>query len=244
MLGGRTLDYGIGAYLIIGVEMPIVGHIYDATPSEPFLGIGVDLDPGVIAALLFEMKDSQADADHGPVGAGVAPVEPPLLDAITRLLALADEPEHIAILRPLYEREILCRLLAGPQGDLVRQVGMTDSRLSHIGRAIRFIRDHFAESIRIEQLAELAAMSQSSLRRHFRAVTGISPVQFQKQIRLQTARTRPLAEPDDVASIGFAVGYESASQFSREYRRAFGLPPGRDARARRGAAPAAAGINA
>jgi transcriptional regulator GlxA family with amidase domain len=115
--------------------------------------------------------------------------------------------------------------MCAPQGELVRQGGMTDSRLSHVEYAIRFIRDQFAESIRAEQLAELTNFSESSLRRYLRAVTGLSPIRFQKQIRLQTARARLLAEPEDAVGIGFAVGYESASQFSRE----FGAPPGQDA---------------
>lgn len=155
---------------------------------------------------------------------------------MTRLLSLADEPADAAALTPSYEREVLWRAMAGPQGVLVRQIGLSDSRLTHVARAIRFIREHFSETIRIEQLAELAAMSPSSLHRHFRAVTDMTPIQFQKQVRLHEARSRLLAEPGDVAGAGFAVGYESASQFNREYRRMFGAAPGRDARTQRAAA--------
>ena len=228
----RRLSYGVGQYLVIGVELPIVAHITHATAEQPFLGMGLDLHPGPIAALLLEA--GPARPLEGPsFGLAISDVTAPLRDAMTRLLALADEPAHAAALAPVYEREILWRALTGPQGGLVRQIGLADSRLTHVARAIRFIREHFAEPIRIEQLAELAAMSPSSLHRHFRAVTGMTPIQFQKQIRLQQARSRLLAEPDDVAGAGFAVGYESASHFNREYRRMFGVPPGRDARALR-----------
>ena len=233
-LNERPLHYGAGQYLVIGVELPIVAHITQASPEAPFLGIGLDLHPGPIAALLLEAGPARP-SEGPPLGLAISDVTPALLDAMTRLLALADEPGHAAALAPAFEREILWRALTGPQGGLVRQIGLADSRLTHVARAIRFIREHFAEPIRIEQLAELAAMSPSSLHRHFRAVTAMTPIQFQKQVRLQAARSRLLAEPGDVAGAGFAVGYESASQFNREYRRMFGAPPGRDAREQRAA---------
>ena len=234
----RRLSYGTGQYLVIGVELPIVAHITAASPAHPFLGIGLDLHPGPIAALLLEA--GPAGPLEGPSsGLAISDVTAPLRDAMTRLLALADEPGHASALAPVYVREILWRALTGPQGGLVRQIGLADSRLTQVAHAIRFIREHFAEPIRIEQLAQRVAMSPSSLHRHFRAVTEMTPIQFQKQIRLQAARARLLAEPDDVAGAGFAVGYESASHFNRDYRRMFGVPPGRDARALRETAGAA-----
>jgi transcriptional regulator GlxA family with amidase domain len=127
-------------------------------------------------------------------------------------------------------------LLTGPQGGIVRQAGLADSQLAHVARAIRWIRTHYDETLQVEQLAVLATMSVSSFHRHFRAVTSMSPIQFQKQIRLHEARARLLAEPDDVTGVGFAVGYNSPSQFSREYRRMFGKPPSHDARVLREAA--------
>ena len=234
-LNERRLRYGTGQYLVIGVDLPIVAHITEASSAAPFLGVGIDLHPAPIAALLLEAGPARPAGDGPPLGLAISDGSPALLDAMTRLLSLADEPAHAPALAPVYEREILWRLLTGPQGDLVRQIGLADSRLTHIARAIRFIREHFSESIRIEQLAELAAMSASSLHRHFRAVTDMTPIQFQKQVRLQEARSRLLANPGDVAGTGFAVGYESASQFTREYRRMFGAPPGRDARTHRAA---------
>ncbi|MFP3569017.1 helix-turn-helix domain-containing protein [Paraburkholderia sp. SIMBA_030] len=136
----------------------------------------------------------------------------------------------------MIEREILWRILTGSQGALLRQIGLADSRLSHVGRAIRWIRMHYAEMLRTEELAELAAMSVSSFHRHFRAVTAMSPLQYQKQIRLQEARSQLLTTSKDVASVGLSVGYDSASQFSREYSRLFGRPPGRDAQRLRSSA--------
>ena len=237
-LADRRLDYGAGQYLVTGVELPIVAHVTQASPERPFLGIGIDLQPASIAELLLETSPARV-ADETHLALAVSEVAPALRDALTRLLALVDEPAGAAALAPVYRREILWRALTGPQGALVRQIGLVDGRLTHVARAIRFIRKHFAEPIRIEQLAELAAMSPSSLHRHFRAVTAMTPIQFQKQLRLYEARSRLLANPDDVAGAGFAVGYESASQFNREYRRMFGAPPGRDAQALRVTAQAA-----
>ena len=171
-----------------------------------------------------------------PAGIAVSDASPALLDAVTRLLALLDAPDDAPALAAGIEREILWRLITGPQGATVRQIGLADSRLAHLARAIRWIRGHYNETLRVEQLAALATMSVSSFHRHFRAVTSMTPIQFQKEIRLHEARTRLLAEPGDVTGVGFAVGYDSPSQFSREYRRMFGVPPSRDARALRDAA--------
>jgi AraC-like DNA-binding protein len=238
-LNDRRLRYGVGQYLVIGVALPIVAHITEATPAAPFLGVGIDLHPGPIAALLLDVGPARSTPEGSSLGLAISEASPALLDAMTRLLSLADESADAAVLAPVYKRELLWRAITGPQGGLVRQIGLADSRLTHVARAIRFIRDHFSETIRIEQLAELAAMSPSTLHRHFRAVTDMTPIQFQKQVRLQEARSRLLAEPGDVAGAGFAVGYESASQFNREYRRMFGAAPGRDAQRQRASAGAA-----
>lgn len=235
-LNDRQMRYGAGHYLVTGVALPVVAHITEATPATPFLGVGIDLHPGPIAALLLEAGPARPTAEGPSLGMAISEASPALLDAMTRLLSLADEPADAGVLGPIYEREVLWRAITGPQGALVRQIGLADSRLTHVARAIRFIREHFSETIRIEELAALAAMSPSSLHRHFRAVTDMTPIEFQKQVRLQEARSRLLAEPGDVAGAGFAVGYESASQFNREYRRMFGVPPGRDARTQRAAA--------
>lgn len=228
--------YGTGQYLVVGVSLPVTAHISVASETDPFLGVGIDLHPEAIASLLLEAGPPQPAPERSPLGIAVSDVDQPLVDALTRLLALLDEQADLRGLAPAYEREVLWRVLTGPQGDLVRQAGLADSRLTLISHAIRFIRDHYASSIRIEDLAEISAMSPATLHRHFRAVTNMTPIQFQKQLRLQAARQRLLVDPGDVAGAGFAVGYESASQFSREYRRMFGSPPGRDAQALRTAA--------
>lgn len=158
-----------------------------------------------------------------------------------RLVRLLDRPADLPILAPMIEREILWRLVTGEQGALVRQIGLADSRLRHISRAVRWIREHHAQTLRVEDLARLAGMSASPFHRHFRAVTAMTPIQFQKRIRLQEARLRLMSSTDDVAGVGFAVGYDSASQFSREYRRQFGSPPGQDAARLRGQAATGTG---
>jgi transcriptional regulator GlxA family with amidase domain len=187
-LNGRTFSYGPGQFLVVSIDLPVIGRITQGSEDEPFL------------ALVLELLDAPDDAPA--LAAGV-------------------------------EREILWRLITGPQGATVRQIGLADSRLAHLARAIRWIRSHYEDTLRVEELAALATMSVSSFHRHFRAVTTMSPIQFQKQIRLHEARARLLVEPGDVTGVGFAVGYASPSQFSREHRRMFGVPPSQDARALR-----------
>ena len=231
-LNGRTFAYGAGQFLIVSVELPLVGHIAQASAHEPLLAFVLQLRPEKIAALLLETAPP-AQQSATPAGIAVSDASPALLDAIGRLLALLDTPDDAAALADGVEREILWRLVTGPQGATVRQIGLADSRLAHLARAIGWIRRHYDETLRVEELAGLATMSVSSFHRHFRAVTSMTPIQYQKQIRLHQARARLVAEPGDVAGVGFAVGYDSPSQFSREYRRMFGAPPGRDALALR-----------
>ena len=236
-LNGRTFTYGPGQFLVVSVDLPVVGRVTQGSTREPFLAVVLELRAHVIAALLLETAPAVTDAvDTTPAGLAVSDASPSLLDAVSRWLALLDAPDDVAALTGGIEREVLWRLLTGPQGTTVRQIGLADSRLAHLTRAIRWIRGHYNETLRVEELAALATMSVSSFHRHFRAVTSMSPIQFQKEIRLHEARTRLLAEPSDVTGVGYAVGYDSPSQFSREYRRMFGVPPSRDARALRDAA--------
>jgi AraC-like DNA-binding protein len=224
----------------VSVELPVIGRVTQGSADEPFLAFVLELRPAVIAALLLDAAPvataRPSVLDAVPAGLAVSDASPALLDAIDRLLALLDAPDDAAALSAGIEREILWRLVTGPQGATVRQIGLADSRLTHLGRAIRWIRGHYNETLYVEELAALATMSVSSFHRHFRAVTSMTPIQFQKEIRLHEARARLLAEPGDVTGVGFAVGYDSPSQFSREYRRMFGVPPSRDARALREAA--------
>jgi AraC-like DNA-binding protein len=227
VVGDRVFEYGAGDFVITSVDLPIASRITHASTARPYLGCGMTLQPGAIASLLLEAPGVD-DLVATPCGMGVHPAPAELLEAAVRLLRLLDSPRDASVLRPLIEREILWRLLCGPQGARVRQIGLADSRLAQVSHAIRHLRQHYAEAVSIDELAGLATMSVSSFHRHFRAVTAMTPIQFQKQIRLQEARARLLADADDVAAVGFAVGYDSPSQFSREYSRMFGAPPGRD----------------
>ncbi len=229
-LGNETIYYDPGTYLVASVDLPVSGQVVEA----PYLGITLALDPGALAALLLEMPPFRGGRSPSKAMA-VSTLEDELLDPLVRLLRLLDRPHDIPVLAPLIERELLYRLLLGPRGEMLRQLALPASPLSQIRRAINAIRHRYDQPLRIEELARLAGMSTPSFHRHFRAVTAMSPLQFQKRLRLQEARRRLLSEGTDAARVAFDVGYESASQFSREYRRLFGAPPSRDTRRVRGA---------
>jgi len=231
MLGDEIFRCGQGSCIVVSVDLPLTFQISRATSEQPYLALAMALKPAAVASLLLEA----ATADRSPVfaeavGMGVSDAPSELLDAVVRLARLLDHPRDLPVLAPIAEKEILWRLLCSEQGYRLRQIGLADSRLSQIGRAMRWMREHYGETLSIEELAHVAAMSVTSFHRHFRAVALMSPLQYLKQIRLQEARARLLARAEDVASVGHAVGYESPSQFSREYKRAYGAPPGQDAR--------------
>lgn len=229
LLGENVFEYRAGQCLVVTAELPVTGHFIDATPNSPSLAMGLTLRPAAIAPLLLEVPTahwSRAAVSTPAIATGEA--DPELLDAVIRMLRLLDRPADARVLAPLIEREILWRLLTGPHADVVRQIGLADSGLSHITRAIGWIRDNYAEPMRVADLARLAGMSASVFHRRFRAVTTMSPLQFQKRIRLQEARSLLVAQPGDVAGVGHLVGYDSPTQFNREYRRLFGAPPGQD----------------
>jgi AraC-like DNA-binding protein len=235
-IGDRVYDYGAGQYLVASVDLPITGHYSRATAAEPALGFGLVLRPPVIASLILDDLGASSAGPpppgHGgaaPPGLGVADASPELLDAIVRLVGLLDSPSDQHVLAPMLEREILWRLITGPLGRSVRQIGLADSSLTHISRAVRWITDHYGKPFRVEELARTCGMSTSAFHRNFHAVTALSPIQFQKQIRLQRSRLLLMTGEHDVATVAYRVGYDSPSQFSREYRRQFGSPPGRDA---------------
>lgn len=237
-IGDRVYDYGPGQYLVASVDLPITGHYTHAAVDEPALGFGLVLRPSAIAALMLDAAAGTRPVP-APPGIGVAEASPELLDAVVRMVRLLDSPVDRDILAPMIEREILWRLINGPLGQSVRQIGLADSSLTHVSRAVRWITGHYNQPFRVEDLARSCGMSASAFHRNFQAVTALSPIQFQKQIRLQKSRLLLFTGADDVATVGYRVGYDSTSQFSREYRRQFGLPPGRDAaRLRAGAATA------
>lgn len=223
-LGNEEFIYDPSTYLIASVDLPVTGQVIQA----PYLGCTMALDPGLLAALALEIAPGASPAKAGGKALAVNALGPDLLDPILRMLRLLDHPRDIPVLAPLIEREIVYRLLLGPRGETLRQMALPASQASQISRAIHQIRRRYDQPVRVEELARRAGMSAPSFHRHFRAVTAMSPLQFQKQIRLQEARQLLRSQNADAASVGFDVGYESASQFSREYRRFFGTPPGQD----------------
>lgn len=230
LLGDRVCEYRAGQCLVVTANLPVTGHYLDISDGAPSLAMGLVVRPAAVAALLLDAPVPRP-ASTSPDGFALVTYDAgrDLLDAVARLLRLLDHPSDAPVLAPLIEREILWRLLTGPQAETVRQIGLADSNLSHISRAITWIHTNYAEPMRVDELADLSRMSASGFHRHFRAVTAMSPLQFQKQVRLQRARTMLLAQPGDVARVGHEVGYDSPSQFNREYRRLFGAPPGQDA---------------
>ncbi|HWG23291.1 AraC family transcriptional regulator [Actinospica sp.] len=237
-LGDHFYDYGPGQYLIASVDLPVTGHVVDADAGRPTLGFGMSLEPAAIAELLLQAGPGDLPRSAGAARPGIAVSDAPaeLLDAIVRLLRLLDRPQDRKALVPLVKREILWRLMTGEQGDVVRQLGLADSSLSHITRAVRWIRENYAQPFRVEDVARVSGMSVSAFHRNFQAVTAMSPIQFQKHIRLQAARLLLANSPNDITGVGNRVGYDSPSQFSREYRRQFGVAPSHDAMRMRGGA--------
>lgn len=230
-VGDRVYEYGPGQYLVASVDLPVTGHFVGAAPGHPGLGFGMSLEPAAIAELLLQAGPGDLPRSPGITRPGIAVSDAPdeLLDSVVRLLRLLDRPRDRKTMVPLVKREILWRLMTGEQGDVVRQLGLADSSLSHISRAVRWIRENYAKPFRVEEVAQLSGMSVSAFHRNFQAVTAMTPIQFQKHIRLQAARLLLANRPNDITGVGSRVGYDSPSQFSREYRRLFGAPPSVDA---------------
>jgi AraC-like DNA-binding protein len=229
LLAEETYTYDALNYLVVSVTLPAQGHVIEASPDKPYLCLRLGIDPKVISELLIQMRESAANelppkaaSDRGMF---VARMSAPLLDAMLRLVRLLDAPSELPVLAPLALREIYYRVLIGDLGQRLREVCEADSQAQRIRHAIELLRQRYAKPLRIEQLARAAHMSASSLHHRFKAVTAMSPHQFQKQLRLHEARRLMLIEGIEAASAGHRVGYESPSQFSREYRRLFGAPP-------------------
>ncbi len=240
--GDRVLSYDPNRFLIITLDTPVIGQVVEASAEAPYLCLKVDLDPADISALLIETGGISAAAAESEPSLDLSAVSADLLDAAVRLVRLLRKPEDIAVLAPMIKREILYRLLRSDQATRLQQIAVAESRMQQVNRAIGWIKRNYRESFSIEAVAEEARMSTSALHLHFKAVTAMSPLQYQKQLRLQEARRLMLAEAMDAASAGYRVGYDSASQFSREYARLFGAPPLRDvARLKSGDLLAAAG---
>ncbi len=228
LLGAQTYEYGAAHFMLTSVDLPTIAQVLDGSEDYPFLSVLLKLDIATIKAVGGEMDlhGVQAGAVESGMAVGLATAE--LLDAVGRLAALSDTPQDIPIMGKLVLREIIYRLLLGPAGAHLRLIAMQGSRCGRVASVIAWLREHYAEPVRIEALAEMAAMGVSTLHHHFSGVTQMSPLQYQKHIRLHEARRLLLTESLDASTAAYRVGYESVTQFSREYRRLFGAPPIRD----------------
>ncbi|QWT20182.1 AraC family transcriptional regulator [Bacillus sp. NP157] len=231
-VGDRTLHYDPATYFVMTVDLPAVGAVHPAQDGSPYLAVSLTLDANIIAGLLQDLGPSMppATASAGIAASfSVAGVTPALMDAWVRMLGLMEHPGDIAALAPAYEREILYRVLQGPHGNLLRDLATPDSTLGRLRTAIQWIRENYTRPLRIAALAERVAMSESAFHRHFKAATALSPLQYQKQLRLMQARQLLIVQRMSVTTAALDVGYESATQFSREYARTFGMAPSQDA---------------
>jgi AraC-like DNA-binding protein len=228
LLGEETYPYSAGQYLIVSVDLPIGGCVVEATPDKPFLGLRLDLDLIQLCEMVAQMNFSSVEKENSVRGLAVSNADAALIECALRLTKLLDTPQHIPMLAPMMIREIYYRLLIGEQSEAVRQIATSGSNMQRIAEAIKLIKSEFNQSMRIEDLARQVSMSTSSFHQHFKQVTSMSPLQYQKQLRLLEARRLMLAEDADATNAAYQVGYESTSQFSREYSRMFGAPPMRD----------------
>jgi len=228
MLGDSRYRYDPAHYLLTTVELPVVGQVLEASPEQPYLSLRLELDPALVGSVMVEAGQLSARSQGDVRALAVSPLDTELLDATVRLLRLLDSPAEERILRPLITREIVYRLLRGDQGNRLRHLALLGGHTDRIAEAVERLRRDFNQPLRIDSLAREMGMSVSGFHHHFKAVTAMSPLQFQKQIRLQEARRILLGESLDAASAGYRVGYDDASQFSREYKRMFGQPPLRD----------------
>lgn len=229
LLGEKQLSYGPGQSLLTTIDLPVSYHITRATPAEPYLGIMLKFDQTLLTQLASTLeRPGESKATFEPIS--LQRLDAPVLDALHRLVLLLDEPTVIPQLAPLIQQEIMVRLLTGPHATHLWNLIHAGGPTQKIAQAANWIRQHFAEEMRVDELAETMNMSPTTFRQHFRAITGMSPVQFQKLLRLQEARQLMLDQNMSAGGTGALVGYESASQFNREYRRMFGAPPQTDIR--------------
>ncbi len=233
--GQKRINLGKSSYLcdestfvLTSVELPVVSQIVAASPQKPMLGLVLSLDMPEVRRILSEEEFSGINEPADARGMAIGTTFPQLLDACSRLIDLLDSPADIPFLSPLLQREIIYRLLRSPQGKHLRAIATLGEQSHRTARAVAWLRDNYAKPLRVDELAEVARMGVSTLHHHFRTLTAMSPLQYQKHLRLHVARERMLHQGLDAASAAFEVGYESASQFSREYSRFFGQPPMRD----------------
>lgn len=228
MFGNQRFDYRAGQALVVSVEMPAVGRVTEASPDKPYLGIVIEFDLAVMREVMEGLDDPLPAAGDLGHGVFVTDFEGPLADCALRMVRLLDTPRAVPVLHPAIMREICYWLLTGPHGGEVARMTLANSHVPRVIRAIHALRDRFAEPVRIDELATIAQLSASAFHRQFKAVTSMTPLQYQKQLRLLEARRMMASGPINVEAAAFSVGYESPSQFSREYCRMFGTPPRRD----------------
>jgi AraC-like DNA-binding protein len=226
MLNDEVFHYDALNYLVVSVTLPGMSQVVDASPEQPYLSLRLSLDLEEIARLILELGDRSPPRPSADRGLFVSRLDEPLLDAILRLVKLLDTPEDLEVLAPVVRREIYYRVLRGELGSRLVDLAGSEGGSHRVARAIEWLKLHYAAPLRIEDLADAVHMSASALHHRFRAVTAMSPLQFQKHLRLHEARRLMFADGIECATAGHRVGYESASQFSREYRRLFGAPPG------------------
>jgi AraC-like DNA-binding protein len=227
-LGSDRYQYDPMHYLLATVELPIVSQILEASQAKPYLSLRLDLDPTLVSSVMVETGHPSSRSRADVKAIDVSPLDANLLDAIVRLVRLLDSPAEAHVLAPLIKREIIYRLLVGEQGARLRHIAVLGGYTHHIARAVARLRKDFNQPLRIENIAQELGMSVSGFHHHFKSVTAMSPLQFQKQLRLQEARRLMLGETLDASSAAYRVGYDDASHFNREYKRLFGAPPMRD----------------
>jgi AraC-like DNA-binding protein len=227
--GGEVFRYGAEEFLFTSVDLPVSGEIVEASRKKPYVCLVLEIDPNLVFELAAAMDTLHAGG-QAPRALFVGQRNPDITSAFERLVRCLGRREDVAVLAPAFLREITYRLLQGPYGHAVRELGLANSQTRRIARVVELLKRDFAEALRTSELARAAGMSASSFHAHFKRVTGLSPLQCQKQLRLQEARRLLLREEASAADVAFNVGYESTSQFSREYARMFGLPPMRDVR--------------
>jgi AraC-like DNA-binding protein len=228
LFGETTLRYEEMECLVVSFEIPASGRMVGATPANPYIGMMIDLDVSMLREVLQQLATpASPSTDAGPC-VFVGQVDDALAECITRLARMAQTPDAVSILYPSAMRELYYWLLTGPYASEITKLALPETQAERVARAIHYLRDHFNKVLRVEQLAEVARMSASSFHQHFKSMTSMTPVQYQKQLRLLEARRLMVSESTNVSDAAYQVGYESASQFSREYTRTFGTAPKRD----------------
>lgn len=226
LIGTEEYSYGAGNCIVAGVDMPNMSYMVDATPENPYIGMSLDLDSQLISQLSAQLPPSSISGSIR--GTAVVPTDPEVLEAFSRMIELLDKPDEVPLLAPLILREIHLLLLLGPQGNLLKAVNTHGTHSNQVYRGINLLRDYYTEPLDVDSLAKQVNMATPTFRKHFKAVTGMSPTKYHKHLRLYEAQRLMLEDHKDATTAGYEVGYENLNQFNREYKRLFGDPPQRN----------------